>query len=229
MKWRSVEESVPQSETHSLREIYAARKALNEEYVPADVRAVHARVVAELKQSGIADRALRTGQAAPGFELPDQNGNTVSSTDLLQRGALVLFFIRGRWCPFCVGQVEAMNAVTGKIRSRGAELVAISPQTVHQNFLMSDQHKLSFPLLSDQANKIARRYGLVYPVPDYQQALYRRAFVNLPFLNGDERWELAIPATYILGQNGSILYVLADPDYTHRPEPSEIAGLVSSL
>jgi peroxiredoxin len=77
-------------------------------------------------------------------------------------------------------------------------------------------------LLSDVGNKLARQFGLVYRVPDDQQAIYRRAFVNLPFANGDDSWELPIPATYILDRDGTVLYASANEDYTERPEPAEI-------
>jgi peroxiredoxin len=87
---------------------------------------------------------------------------------------------------------------------------------------MVDQHKLRFPVLSDFGNKVARQFGLVYRVPDEQQAIYRRAFVNLPFANGDDSWELPIPATFILDRDGSLLYASANEDYTERPEPAEI-------
>jgi peroxiredoxin len=94
---------------------------------------------------------------------------------------------------------------------------------------MADQQKLSFLLLSDHEAKVASQYGLTYQVPDYQKDIYRRAFVNLPFLNGDESWALPIPATYILAKSGSIVYVSSDPDYAVRPEPAEIAEFLSSL
>jgi len=81
---------------------------------------------------------------------------------------------------------------------------------------------LRFPLLSDTGNKVARQFGLVYRVPDDQEAIYRRAFVNLPFANGDESWELPIPATFILERDGTVVYASANEDYTERPEPSEI-------
>ena len=71
-------------------------------------------------------------------------------------------------------------------------------------------------------NQVARQFGLVYRVPDDQQAIYRRAFVNLPFANGDESWELPIPATFIVDRDDTILYASADEDYTQRPEPQEI-------
>jgi peroxiredoxin len=89
---------------------------------------------------------------------------------------------------------------------------------------MHDQHKLRFSLLSDPGNKVARQFRLTYRVPVLQEAVYRRAFVNLPFTNGDDSWELPIPATYILDRDSTILYACANEDYTERPEPNEIVS-----
>jgi|SRR5579864_55032 len=258
MKWRSLEETAQEAETRSLVEVYAERKELIAKYVPADIQAIHARAVEELKQSGIAERSLQVGTAAPPFELSDHNGKPVRSSELLDRGPLVICFFRGRWCPFCVGQMEAMNAIVPQLQELGASLVGISPQTVHQSYLMADQHKLRFPLLSDAGNQVARQFGLVYRVPGYQQEVYSRAFVNLPFVNSDASWELPIPATYIVGtdpntdnhidhrgtqrqnpqrehsQPGAtaphkILFASANPDYTERPEPGEILQVLAQL
>jgi peroxiredoxin len=222
MKWRSLEESAPSTDTRPLRELFAERKALIAKYVPPETQAVHARVITELKASGVAERALPVGAKAPTFELSDHNGRQVSSAELLAAGRLAVCFMRGRWDPFCCGQMEAMNLVLPQIVACGASLVAVSPQTVKQSFFMADQHKLRFPLLSDSGNQIARQFGLVYRVPDYQQEIYRRAFINLPFANGDESWELPIPATYVIERDGTVLYSSPDPDYSERPEPMEI-------
>ena len=228
MKWRSLEESAPGVGTRSLCEIYAERKELIAKYVPAEIQAIHSRAVEELKQSGIPERALQPDSDAPSFELLDRNGKLVRSSDLLADGPLVISFIRGRWCPFCVGQMEAMNAIYPQVQESGASMVAISPQTVHQSDLMADQHKLRFPLLSDAGNKVAHEFGLAYRVPEYQQEIYRRVIVNLPFVNGDDSWELPIPATYILAPDGRVLHASANPDYTDRPEPGEIVSFLSS-
>lgn len=229
MKWRSLEESSPAVDIRPLREIYAERKELIAKYVPADTQAVHAAAVAELKQRNLATGLLRIGAQAPSFELPDHDGEVVRSTQLLARGRLVTCFIRGRWCPFCVGQVEAMNLAAPLIHEAGAALVAISPQTVKQSYFMHDQHKLRFPLLADAGNKLARQFGLTYRVPAAQEAVYRRAFVNLPLANGDDSWELPIPATFVIDRDGTIVYASANEDYTERPEPREIVRILTSM
>jgi peroxiredoxin len=222
MKWRSLEGSTAGIDERPLHEIFAERKKLISKYVPPETQAVHARAVAELEARQLAANILPPGAEVPRFELQDHDGKTVRSSDLLARGRLAVCFIRGRWCPFCVGQMEAMNAVLPGIEQAGASLAAISPQTVKQSFFMRDQHKLCFPLLSDASNKVARQFGLTYRVPDEQRAVYQRAFVNLPFVNGDDSWELPIPATYIVDRDGTVLYASADEDYTARPEPEDI-------
>jgi peroxiredoxin len=219
MKWRSLEESAPSADIRPLREIFAERKELLAKYVPA---------VAELIQRRLSENILPVGAKVPEFQLQDHDGKTVSSSDLIAKGRLVLCFIRGRWCPFCVGQMEAMNLIVPQIEQAGGTLATISPQTVRQSFFMRDQHKLRFPLLSDSGNKVARQFGLTYRVPDEQRAVYQRAFVNLPFVNGDDSWELPIPAVFVIDRDGSVLFVSADEDYTERPEPGDIVRFLSA-
>jgi peroxiredoxin len=220
MKWRSLDEAAPTEDNRSLREQLLECKELCDKYVPKETQAIHARVIAELREQSTT--SLSQDAKTPDFILNDQNGQLASSAELLNQGRLVICFFRGRWCPFCVGQLEAMNKILSEIKQAQAALIAISPQTVKQSFFMADQHKLGFPLLSDPGNSVAREFGLVYRVPDYQQEVYRRVFINLPFVNGDKTWELPIPATYILDRNRNVIYASANPDYTERPEPSEI-------
>lgn len=229
MKWRSLEESIPETDARPLREIFGERKELIAKYVPPETQAVHARAVAVLKERTLAVNILPVGSKIPSFQLQDHDGKIVSSSDLLAKGRLVLCFIRGRWCPFCVGQMDAMHLVMPEIERAGATLVAVSPQTVQQSFFMRDQHRLRFPVLSDAGNNVARQFGLTYRVPDEQKAVYQRAFVNLPFVNGDESGELPIPATYLIDRDGSVLYASANEDYTERPEPAEIVRLLTTL
>src|SRR5215467_12170440 len=224
MKWRSLEESGATVDLRPLREIYAERKELIAKYVTAETQAIHRSAVAELKQRQLAANILAIGAKAPDFELPDHDGKLIRSSDWLRNGRLVLCFIRGRWCPFCVGQMEAMNLIVPQIEQSGARSAAISPQTVKQSYFMHDQHKLRFPLLSDAGNNLARQFRLTYRVPTAQETIYRRAFVNLPLVNGDDSWELPIPATYILDRDGTVIYASANEDHTDRPEPSEIVA-----
>ena len=222
MKWRGISETDSEQSAGTLREELAERKRLMELYVPADTRAVNERATEALRNAGVTERALKVGEQATAFALLDHNGKPVSSAALLAKGPLVIAFLRGRWCPFCCGEAEALNRTLPAFESAGVSLIAISPQSVNQAYFMHDQHKLRFPLLVDEGNKVARQFGIVYRVPDYQEKLFSSVFINLPHINGDPSWELPLPATYVVGRDGKVQYAWINVDYTQRAEPGEV-------
>ncbi len=190
-----------------------------ERLAPAD------RAVAELFASGIESRILPVGAKAPGFTLVDgTTGRTVRSADLLALGPLVLNFFRGRWCSYCVHELEAWRDLYAAVRDRRALLVGISPQTARQNEFTAEQHGLPFPLLADPGSRVAEQFGLMYTVPDYLQRYYRSILVNLPLMNGEPSYRLPVPATYVLEQDGRVVWARAHADYRVRPEPTEALG-----
>src|ERR1700684_2624529 len=123
------------------------------------------RAVAEWYAAGVEDRILQVGAQAPEFALPDASGRVVKSSDLLALGPLVIDFFRGRWCPYCVTELEAWRDLYSIVRARGGLLVAISPQTMRQSDFMQDQHEIPFALLHDVGCSVAAQFGLAYQVP----------------------------------------------------------------
>ena len=179
------------------------------------------RAVTELFASGIEDRILPLGAQAPVFALEDGSGRTVRSSDLLALGPLVINFFRGRWCSYCVNELETWRDLYDTVRASHALLVAVSPQTARQNEFTAGQHGLPFPLLADPGAQVAEQFGLVYTVPDYLQKYYRSILVNIPFMNGEPSYRLPLPATYVLAQDGTVLFARAYADFRVRPEPAE--------
>lgn len=222
MKWRGVSETEPEPLKATLKEELDQRRTMMRRFVPPATQAVNDRVIEELRQSGAAGLALKVGDKAPEFTLPDVARKPVSSAELLKQGSLVVLFLRGRWCPFCCATVEAWQGLLHDVRQRGANLVAISPMTSKQGDFMRDQHKLMFPILSDERNKVAEQFGIAYQVPEYQQQLFSTVFINLPFINGEDSWTLALPATFVISPDGRIKYAWASENYTLRAEPAEV-------
>ena len=86
---------------------------------------------------------------------------------------------------------------------------------------------IEFDVFLDLGNAVARDWGLVFPLGDELSALYRdRLGIDLVRYNGDESWELAIPATFVIDRDGTIAWGSAHPDYTVRPEPSEVLAAI---
>jgi peroxiredoxin len=189
--------------------------------VQAERLAVGERAVEELFHSGIEERILPVGASAPAFALNDTTGRKLHSADLLALGPLVIKFFRGRWCPYCVTELEAWRDLHGRLRECGALLVAISPQIERQSDFMSGQHMLPFPVLTDPGCALAAQFGLAYTVPAYHREYYRSTLVNIPFVNGDESWRLPLPATYVVSPAGRVVLAEAHADFRVRPEPAE--------
>ncbi len=184
--------------------------------------AVSERAVQELLNSGIENRILPVGAIAPEFTLPDASGRPVRSADLLALGPLVLNFFRGRWCAYCVTELEAWRDLYPSLREAGALLAAIGPQTARQSDFMVGQHGLPFPVLTDAGCALAEQFGLAYTIPQYHRDYYRSILVNIPFVNGDQTWRLVLPATYVLARDRRVLYAQAHADFRVRPEPEEV-------
>ena len=190
--------------------------------VPRTVIDIMHRATAELVASGAAQRALKAGDRVPDFNLTDPEGNEVSAVDLLAKGPLVISFYRGVWCPYCNMELQALQEALPKFEQHGASLVAISPQNPVNSRKSVRQNNLSFPILSDPKNDVAAAFGLRFELPDYLVDLYKSLKNDLPAFNGDGSWTLPMPARYVVGQDGTILYAEVNPDYTRRPEPEDM-------
>ncbi|MGA3010975.1 MAG: peroxiredoxin-like family protein [Terracidiphilus sp.] len=195
--------------------------ARTRQLVQAERLAVGERAIEELFASGIEERILPVGSLAPEFELNDSHRRLVRSADMLALGPLVIKFFRGRWCPYCVTELEAWSGLYGQLREHGALMVAIGPQTERQNDFMVGQHRLPFAVLSDPACALAEKFGVAYTVPEYLREYYLSVLINVPFVNGDESWRLPMPATYVISPDGRVIFADAHADFRVRAEPEE--------
>lgn len=188
---------------------------------PAAVEALH-RSTVELIEAGAPARALKVGDVAPEFILPDPDGNPVSSKVMLAKGPLVVTFYRGVWCPYCNFDLSALEEARPDIESRGASLVAISEQTAPNSRKSQRQNGLGFPILGDHGGEIANQFGVRWTLPEYLRLVQKSLGADLTQFNGEDSWTLPMPARYVIAQDGKIVYAEVNADYTRRPEPSAI-------
>jgi peroxiredoxin len=200
--------------------------------------AISERATAELFATGIEGRILRPGAQSPEFTLPDAlTGKPVHSTDLLAIGPLIIKFFRGRWCPYCVTELESWRDLHARLRATGALFVAISPQTPRQNDFTLQQHSLPFPILSDAGAAVAEQFGIAYSVPEEHRRYYQGILVNIPFVNSgstyqnatEASWRLPLPAIFVVNQDGTIAHSEAHADFRVRPEPVEVLAALTSI
>ncbi|MFL9966090.1 peroxiredoxin-like family protein [Paraburkholderia sediminicola] len=191
-------------------------------HAPPGIHPLMERATAELIASGQARRAIKAGDRAPRFTLKDHNANDVSSADLLARGPLVVTFYRGVWCPYCNIELQAINEVLPRIHAYSANVLAISPQTPVHSRKSVRENRLAFPLLSDLNGEISAAFGLGFALPGYLVDPYRRLGNDLPAFNDDPSWTLPVPARYVIGRDGIVLYSEVNGDYTRHADPGDM-------
>jgi len=173
--------------------------------------------------------ARKAGDKAPDLVLNDPDGHPVPFRTLLADGPLVVSFYRGVWCPYRNLELQALQAALPEMRARGAGLVAISPQTAPNSRKSQRQNNLGFPILSDEKSRVAAAFGLRFSLPDYLVELYKSFKNDLPAFNDDPAWVLPMPARFVIGSDGVIAYAEVNPDYTQRPDPSELLPVLDRL
>jgi peroxiredoxin len=196
---------------------------------PAGRPALYEEKIEALRASFAIEKTVHAGDTAPDFSLPDARGNPVSLMELRKLGPVVVTFYRGGWCPYCNIQLRAYQGVLADMAAFGARLVAISPQLPDGSLSTAEANALTFDVLSDVGNVVARRFGLVYALPEELRAALRSNNKALPAINGDESWELPVPATYVIAPDGRVALCHIEIDYRKRLEPDAILSALKSL
>lgn len=180
--------------------------------------------------SGKLEEVPRLGEIAPPFMLPDDKGNIVSSHTLLQRGPLIISFFRGDWCVFCSLELRALQRSLAEFEKLGAGLVGISPQSVAYSHMSADKRNVKYKVLSDEGNKIANNYGLMFTMPNQMVNAFNAFGIDLAAINGNQRSvNVPVPATFVLNKEGRIVYRFVDADYTKRAEPGDIIASLMEI
>ena len=195
---------------------------------PADRRALD-KAMQQVRRA-LPDPGLAVGENAPDFTLPNAFGEGVRLAEQLQKGPVILTFYRGAWCPYCNMELQALKESLPAFREHGARVLAVSPQKPGKSRKQVKDDGFPFEILSDLDNEVMRDYNLFFRVPDNMVRIYREKLgLDLADYNGDGRYVLPVPATFVIDRDGIIRAAFARIDYTQRMEPAAILEALRSL
>ncbi len=196
--------------------------------LPKPLMEVFQQGIESVRSTGIEKSAKQVGDKAIDAELAGWNGDVIRLSDLWSSGPIVLMWYRGGWCPYCNVQLQAMQKELKNIEGAGAKLVVLTPELPEKAKATAEKNDLDFIALYDKENVIAKKYGLVFKLPEPILPIYRDR-IKLNEQNGSDEMELPLSATYLINQQGIITYAFLDADYKKRAEPSEVVQAVSAL
>ena len=128
--------------------------------------------------------ALSTGDRAPAFTLPDQNGDKVKLSELAGRKVLVYFYPKAD-TPGCTTQSCELRDIKDDV---DVQIIGISPDAPEKQRTFDDKYSLGFPLLSDPDHKVADKYGAWG-----EKSMYGKKYQGI------------IRSAFLVGENGKVL------------------------
>ena len=174
------------------------------------------------------------GDKAPNFTLPNAKGENKTLYELLEKGPVILSFYRGGWCPYCNDQLQAYQEALPEFKSRGAQLVAVSPETPKSAAETVMANELEFNVLSDTGNQVARNYDLIWTIPSdnfaqFSDWLSKTTGKTLAEYNGLESNELPVPATFVIGQDAQVVFMYKNENYKERADRMDVIKALDKL
>jgi peroxiredoxin len=168
-------------------------------------------------------RGLNLNDQAPGFTARDQHGKNISLSDELKKGAVVLVFYRGQWCPYCNRQLKQLEDSVSLIQQKGATVLTITPEVQENIEKTISKTKVSYSILHDEGLRIMKSYDVAFKVDDKTIETYKKYGIDFMKANGEENGaNLPVPAVYVISKEGKIIYKYFDTDYRKRASVKEI-------
>lgn len=217
-----------ENNTNSLQATLDNAKKAWEAKAAENTKEIYADGIADVTRQNVVANAKKNDDKAPNFSLTNAVGKEVQLSDYLKKGPVVLTWYRGGWCPYCNMTLHYLQEQLQEIHLKGANLLALTPELPDKSMSTTEKHQLQFEVLSDVGNKVGREYGIVFKLTDAVADHYQKAF-DLHAYNGDESDELPLAATYVIDQEGTIVYTFLDAEYRNRAEAKDVLAALDSL
>jgi len=197
------------------------------EQAPQEVLDIMGAEIGKLAESGIVESALQVGDKAPDFELQNSKGNSMNLNSLVNNGNTIVSFARGNWCPFCNIEFKHLQQTVNEIKEAGANLVVISPQLPERSAQLISDNGLDYPILYDKGNEVAKKFGISFTMAESLRPIHKAFKMDIPAHNGDDSFELPIPATYVINSNKEIIFASLSPNWMERAASDEYLSVLN--
>ncbi len=221
-------ENEMEAENKTLTESLNEKKAAFNAKASDEKKRVYAEGIEAVEKSGVLEAAVKKGDHAPNFSLNNATGQKVSLHKELKKGPVVLVWYRGGWCPYCNITLHYLQENLAEFNERGAPLLALTPEVPDKSLSTTEKNHLEFEVLSDVNNKVAAEYGIVFKLTPEVAKIYQESF-GLSDYNGNEKGELPLAATYVIDQNGVVVYSFLHADYRERAPIEDILKALDEL
>ncbi|OJJ17128.1 hypothetical protein BKI52_30925 [marine bacterium AO1-C] len=184
--------------------------------------------ITNIKTSKQEEQALQPGEVMPDFELVDIQGKPQTIRQLHTQDFLILNFYRGGWCPYCNLELRAYEQLRNDFLAFGADIVAISAEKNTLGVQTADKNALSYPVLTDADANMMKAIGIVFQLDEATKREYQNFGLDLQQIQGNDHYELPVPAIYVLNKKMEVVFMHFEADYMTRLEPSQLLEILKN-
>ncbi len=172
---------------------------------------------------------LSVGERAPDFTLPNAFGQSITLSEELKKGPVVLVFYRGSWCPFCNLHLHTLQSIVPKLKEYNAQIIAVTPQQPDESAKELQEKDYPFEVVSDLDYLVSKAYNLYFDMQPDLVAVYEKFGIDLEVYNGKGRTGLPVPGTLVIDGQRIVQAVQADTDYKKRMEPAAVVAAIEKI
>jgi peroxiredoxin len=168
-------------------------------------------------------KGLLVGESVSDFKALNADNKVFKLSDALKKGPVVIVFYRGQWCPVCNKHLKTLQDSLQLLSTKGVSVVAVSPEKVEHLNETAQKTGATFQLLYDEDYRIANLFDVAFKPSGSTTGMYNLVLgAKLKEAHSDDSQRLPIPATFVVGTNGKILWRHFDPDYKKRSTVAQI-------
>ena len=195
----------------------------------ADLDAAYDALVRHLRRLGVGETAPTMGAPFPRLSLPDLRGVFQTIEVSPAAGPLVVSFIRGAWCPYCLDELDSWREVLPSLHEAGGRLVIVTAEIGDNAPALRVLEELGALVVCDVDHGAALACGLAFYIGAEIERRYQDIGLDLEKLNGSTSGFLPAPATFVLESDGIVRYAFVDVDFRLRAYPPDVVEIVSRL
>jgi len=205
----------------SLTERLRKYKNAFEKSVPTEVLEILSRNISLMKKQQLSKNKLSVGSKTPKGRIYGSDGHVVELDSLLLHAPVIITFVRGAWCPYCMLELQQWHKFIKSIDAP-INLIVVSGERSTLSDQAIEDNKLGFPIWEDKEYQLAKVFGLAHEVGLEMKELLLKWGIDLTERTCLDDFVLPTPATYIIDKNSQIQYAFLEEDYTERAEPQDV-------
>ena len=199
------------------------------ERMPQHIIEVFKDSLIDIRNSGLKEKSLQLGDRVPNALLKSSTGETKTIATLHSSEFLVLNFYRGGWCPYCNLELRAYERLQNDFSEIGMSIIAISAEIPHLTKDTTVKNSITYPILTDVDAKLMKALGIVFQLDEATKREYANFGVDLAHIQGNDNYELPVPAIYVINKQREIVFVHFEEDYMTRLEPEVLLEKCKTL